>query len=107
MLVQIPNTQDQVEIGQYRPMDKGALRGFFSIIVHPSGQKILDCTYFEKDGKAWFNLPQKEKKGTGGKAEYIPIISYMNKEYFEKFKAAVLHALKTVSTAAVNQDLPF
>jgi hypothetical protein len=85
----------KVEIGQYREIDKGSLKAFFSIVIYPEGQKILDCRYFVQGDKRWFSFPQKEIKYTDGrKTDYIPYVSYLNKEYLENLKASVLNALK-------------
>ncbi len=87
----------KVEIGQYRAMDKGSLKAFFSLIIYPEGQKILDCRYFEQADKRWFSFPQKEIKYTDGRqTEYIPLVSYLDKQYLEQLKIAVLAALKDV-----------
>lgn len=95
MRVKIGMTNDEVEIGQYRAMDKGSLKAFFSLVIYPDGQKILDCRYFIQGNNRWFSFPQKEVKFTDGrKTEYIPFVSYLNKEYLEQLKIAVLTALK-------------
>lgn len=95
MKFRIGETADYVEVGQYRAVDKGALQGFFTIVTYPSGQKMLDCRYFEQGDSRWFNFPQKEvKKMNSEKPEYIPVISYLNKEYLHHMKVAVLAALK-------------
>lgn len=87
--------QIKVEVGQYREMNKGSLKAFFSLVIYPEGQKILDCRYFVQDEKRWFSFPQKEIKFTDGrKTEYIPLVSYLNKEYLEQLKIAVLTQLK-------------
>lgn len=93
----------KVEIGQFRPVDKGALRAFFSLIIYPQGQKILDCRYFVQDDKRWFSFPQKEiPSRDNGKSEYIPLVSYVNKEYLEELKTAVLNALKDAKPMEKN-----
>lgn len=85
----------KVEIGQYREVNKGTLKAFFSLVIYPQGQKILECRYFVQDDKRWFSFPQKEIKYIDGrKTEYIPLISYLNKEYLDQLKNAVLDALK-------------
>ena len=97
MKVRIGITENEVEVGQYRAMDKGSLKGFFSLVIYPQGQKIIDCRYFEQGDKRWFNFPQKEIKYTDGrKTEYIPLVSYGDKEYLEQLKIAVLTALKDI-----------
>jgi hypothetical protein len=118
----------KVEIGQYKEVNKGtSLKGFFSLVIYPQAQKILDCRYFENGDQRWFAFPQKEVKYSDGrKTEYIPLISYGDKGYLEQLKKAVLEALqkqgsnetqnRTVGTAPRkipvqepndSRDLPF
>lgn len=89
-------TEIKVEVGQYRPQKKdSAFKATFSLVIYPQGQKILDCRYFIHGDKRWFNFPQKEVKYTDGrKNEYIPLVSYLNKEYLEQLKPLVLAAVK-------------
>ena len=99
----IGETAEEIEVGQYKVVDKGALKASFSLVLYPHGQKILDCRYFEQEGNRWFSFPSKEIKYTDGrKTEYIPIISYLNKEYLEQLKTAVLGALKETSPQEYN-----
>lgn len=93
----------KVEIGQFRIVDKGALKGFFSLAIWPTGQKIIDCRYFVQGENRWFSFPQKEvKKTDGSKPDYIPYISFINKEYAEALKAAVLLAIKNYKPTESN-----
>lgn len=85
----------KVEVGQYREVNKGTLKAFFSLVIYPNGQKILDCRYFVQGDKAWFNFPTKEVKKQDGTNDYIPLISYLDKAYLEELKIAVLEQLKS------------
>jgi hypothetical protein len=87
----------KVEVGQYREVNKGVFKATFSLVIYPQGEKVLDCKYFVNGDQRWFNFPQKEiKKQDGSKSDYIPLISYLNKEYLATLKAAVLNALKEI-----------
>lgn len=89
----------KVEIGQYKEVNKGMLKAFFSVVIYPQGEKVLDCRYFIKDdGTRWFSFPNKEVKFEGKKTEYIPLISYLNKEYLEELKESILIELKKKET---------
>jgi hypothetical protein len=93
----------KVEVGQYREVNKGAWKATFSLVIYPEGQKILDCRYFIQDSKRWFSFPQKEIKYTDGrKNDYIPLVSYLNKDYLEQLKSAVLNALKDAKSEVRN-----
>lgn len=95
MRVPIITTNESVEIGQYREVNKGSLKAFFTIVEYPSGRKTTDFRHFVKGTEHWFSFPQREYKKPGSdKTEYFPYISYLNKEYYEHFKKAVITALK-------------
>lgn len=94
MKVKVGMTADEVEVGQYREVNKGALKAFFTLVEYPHGRKTLDCRYLEMGDKRWFSFPQKEIKKPGAeKPEYIPYVSYFDKDYLEQLKIAILIAL--------------
>src|ERR1700753_2457776 len=85
----------KIEIGQYYPVNKGtSLKAYFSYVIYPQGEKVIDCRYFEKDGNKWFSGPMKlARSKDGSKQEYIPYISYLDKEYAKQLKEAILAEL--------------
>jgi hypothetical protein len=88
----------KVEIGQYKSVEKGAFKASFSLLIHPHGQKILDCKYFNSGANAWFSFPSKEiKKPDGSKSDYLPLVSYTDKAYLRELQDAVLAELKLLS----------
>jgi len=95
MQVKVGNTQNEIEIGQYREVNKGALKAFFTLVEYPYGRKTLDCRYFVSGENRWISFPQKElKKPNQEKPEYISLVSFLDKEYDKSIKAAILTALK-------------
>lgn len=97
----------QVEIQQYRALTKpSVLAGFFTLVILvPGGQKIRGCKAFQKDGEVWFAFPSEEiPKGQG--KDYIPYVSYADKEYLEDLKTAVVKVLKPVIEQARNGQNP-
>lgn len=98
----IGTTNEECEVTNFYPSDKGTLRGKFTLVLHPHGQKILDCKYFVKGDQRWFAFPSKEIK-RDDKSDWIPIVSYTNATYLEALKAAVLECLKTEGTANEKQ----
>lgn len=95
MRFKVGTTQIEVEVGQYREVNKGALKAFFSMVEYPYGRKTLDMRYFESGDKRWIAFPQKEvKKLDMDKPDYIPLVSYLDKEYDTQLKIAILAALK-------------
>jgi hypothetical protein len=94
----------KVEIGQYKAINKGALKGFFTLCIDDNIQ-FIGCSYFSKDGRGWFKFPEKEGKAKdGGKAEYFPIIKILNREFLVALEKKVLEALLATET---NEDIPF
>ena len=103
MRVKVGTTQTEIEIGQYREVNKGALKAFFTLVEYPSGRKTLDCRHFEHAGNRWFSFPQKEIKKPGqDKPDYIPYVSYLDKEYAAQLKTAILTALKEQESNGKN-----
>lgn len=96
----------KIEIGQIKVVDKGSLKAFFSLLIHPQGQKILDCKYFVKGDQCWWAMPTKEIKKDGLKSDYIPIVSYFNKQYESELKTAVLEELKKQVNDGQGQEAP-
>lgn len=95
----------KVEIGQYWEINKGALLGSFSYVEYPKGQKVIDCKHFKQDDREWWSGPQKEiKKKDDEKSQYIPYISYIDKEYDAKLKAAVLTELQKRNSNGQKQN---
>lgn len=95
MKVKVGNTGDEVEIGHIKNCDKGCLTAIFSVVIYPRGEKISKCRYFRKEDSHWWATPQEEvKKQDGGKTDYYPYVKWLNKEYDEALKEAVLECLK-------------
>jgi DNA-binding cell septation regulator SpoVG len=95
-----------VKILDWRPMQKGALRGFAKIAL-PSGMIISDVTVLTAERGPWVSPPSKPMVGRdgialrddGGKMKYSPIIEFTSRERRDQFSAAVLAAL-----AALHPD---
>jgi|SRR5215207_7070482 len=107
MKAKVGNTTEEVEIGQYREVNKGSLKAFFSMIEyspapHTKGRKTLDCRYFISGDSRWVSFPQKEVKKQDGTTDYIPIVSYMDKEYVDQLKIALLSLLKDAKPQEYN-----
>lgn len=89
-----------IDILHYRPTrsDK-ALKAYFTLVNHDhGGEKILDCRHFQKDGREWFSYPQKEvaSKEDPEKKDFIPYISYTNKDYANELQRSVIAQLHKV-----------
>lgn len=99
MRAKVGNTGEEVEIAQYREVNKGSLKAFFTLIEYDNGKytkgrKTFDCRYFVGNDSAWINFPQKEVKSESGTTEYMPLVSFMDKEYADLLKNAAISLLK-------------
>lgn len=100
MKYKVGDTGDEIEIGQYREVNKGSLKAFFSLVIYSpppyvKADKSLDCRYFVQGNSRWFSFPSKKVEYTDGRPpEFIPLRCYMDKEYLEQLKQATLTALK-------------
>ena len=50
----------EVEVIEFKKFDRGALRGWVDLIIQPIGLKFNGVAFFQKDGKEWLKLPQRE-----------------------------------------------
>ena len=94
----------KVEIDQYRELENaGALKATFTLVEYPTGRKTRKCKYFATEDQRWWTFPQEliEYKD-GRKSDYIPYVSYIDKEYSEQLKIEVLKALKDAKPEQKN-----
>lgn len=84
----------RVEAVDYRTKQKGALQGFFTIILPEISLKILNCAHFFKNGQHWFNFPQEERKTEDDKPKYFPYVRFLGGPVAEEIKTSVIQQLK-------------
>ena len=85
----------------WKPITKGSLRGFVAVEL-PIGLKIHDVPVLVSNGKAWAALPSKpqiDKEGkhktdANGKAAYVPVLEWKNRELNDRFSAAVVEIIR-------------
>ena len=105
-----------MEITKYRPINKGCVIGNFGLKISKWGIFINDCTLFDKGGKRWISLPQRQYEDKGEK-KYAPYISFMEKSHMIAFTEKVLaildeHIAKSASSMPEEKcegqgELPF
>ena len=90
----------QVEIAEFKRMDRGSLRGFVTVRIPAMRLSIRDCTVNESNGRRWVGLPGKAQIGSDrelikrdGKIQYSPVCAFDSKDVGDAFSAAVLAAL--------------
>jgi DNA-binding cell septation regulator SpoVG len=83
---------DEFTISDWKPFQKNALRGFFSVHL-PSGMVVHDCGLFEKNGSRWVALPSKKFTSTSGKVSWSPIVEIPDRQDMDRFRILILAAL--------------
>lgn len=93
----------EVEIRNYYKSNReGVVKGNFTLVIHPHGQKILYCKHFASTTGEWFGFPA-NKILKGGKDEYIPYVCYEDKDYLASLQTTVIEAIKNLSPEDVRQ----
>lgn len=101
-----------------RSVDKGALRGFFDLVMEDF-LRINSCSVFQKGDSWWIALPSKPYEAKDGTTKYQPIVE-IPKERLEKLRDFVMPALKAEleknyeskvdpnkAVRDMNEDVPF
>jgi len=91
-----------MKILEWRPLNKGALRGFAKIELR-SGMVISDVTILVGANGPWASPPSKPQigrdgavmKDAAGKARYTPIIEFSSKEIRDRWSTQIIDALRT------------
>lgn len=97
-----------IKILDWRPLTKGALRGFAKIEL-PSGMLIADVTILSGNNGPWASPPSKPQVGrdgavikdAAGKARYTPIIEFASKDVRDRWSNAVIEALRAAHPGAL------
>ena len=83
----------------WKPLVKGALRGFASIQLGKS-LRIMDIPVLCSNGKMWASLPSKPLIGDGkalvdarGKQRYSPILEWADRATSDRFSRGVVDAV--------------
>jgi hypothetical protein len=89
-----------VECVEFKPMERGTLRGFATVRIPSMRLTIKDVAVHDKDGRQWAQLPAKPQLDRDrqlvmkdGKVQYVPILLFDSREVSDAFSAAVLRAV--------------
>ena len=77
---------------KYHSINKGSVVGSANIYIPKWGVEIYGVTLFEKDGKRWVSLPQKEITKDGEK-KYLSFMRFKEKSHMEAFGEKVKDAI--------------
>jgi hypothetical protein len=95
-------TAPSISISGWKERESGTLRGFFSASL-PSGLELHELMLRHRDGSWWLSFPAKPLLGADGtalrdergKVRYgTPLMSFASQDARERFKQAVLDALR-------------
>lgn len=96
-----------VALLSFRPLVKGALRGFASIQI--GALQINDVSVYTKDGRSWAALPSKPMigsngpvKDSAGKQRYQPVCAWASKESADRFSEGVCAAIDSAHPTALG-----
>jgi hypothetical protein len=92
----------QLRLISWKPVSKGALRGFATIDLLSIGLRIYDVPVFAGSNGPWAALPSKpeldrdgrRKIDINGKATYTPVLEWRTRELGDKFAAAVVSVVR-------------
>jgi len=82
-----------IEITNFKPLDRGTLKGFVTFRMTNIGMEIQGATLNEKDGKRWIGLPAKPYQKQDGSTGWQPLLSFYDRGMEGKFRSAALKAL--------------
>jgi hypothetical protein len=91
----------QLTLLNWRPVSKGALRGFATIKLGRS-LKVSDVAVLRANGKAWANLPSKPMiasdgspmRDAAGKMRYSAILEWTDRSVSDDFSESVVAAVE-------------
>jgi hypothetical protein len=106
-----PRRPRTIAIVAWRPLIKGALRGFTTVQL-PSGLKLIDCPVLvSSGGKVWVSLPSKpvldregkHKIGPDGKPAYAAVAEWSSRELRDRFSEVVIEAVRRLHPGALDE----
>jgi hypothetical protein len=108
-----PRQAPQMRLLSFRPMVKGALRGFATVEL-PIGLKIYDVPVLVGRNGAWANLPAKprldqdrrQEIGPDGKPAYSAILEWHDRDLQDRFSAAVVELVRSRHPEALDGAEP-
>ena len=91
-----------LECTDWRPCERGTLRGFADLILPSLHLEIRDCAVHEKNGKRWVQLPARPQldrnrelvRDPTGKIQYATILKFRDHPTSIAFSAAAIMAIQ-------------
>jgi hypothetical protein len=79
----------------WKPLRKNTLQGFCTITL-PSGLRIKECSFHERDGKRWVGLPGRPWQKPDGATGYVSFLDFSNNQAKDRFQQFALAAIDTL-----------
>jgi hypothetical protein len=94
----------------FRPMVKGALRGFATIEL-PIGLRVRDVPILVGRNGAWANLPAKpllengqQKLDANNKPAYVAVLEWADRDLSDRFSEAVVRLVREKHPKALDEE---
>jgi hypothetical protein len=81
-------------------IDKGAVKATVDIEIRYWRLAFWGCLWFEKDGREWTSLPQRERTDKSGNRKFTPLVEFLDRETAGKFQGAALSAVHQLANGA-------
>ena len=83
-----------IECTNFRAYENKSLRGWANLFIPKMGIEIFGCAVYEKDGKRWVNMPQRQwKDPETGEEKYVNVIKLRDKAHWEAFKDSAMQSI--------------
>jgi DNA-binding cell septation regulator SpoVG len=89
------STNGSFKATDWKAVEKGALKGFFSLML-PSGLIIKECKLFDKGEGRWIGFPSRSYQNNQGETKYSDFIAFDGPDTKQRFTEAGLAALDEV-----------
>ena len=100
--------QNQISISNWKPMNRGALRGFVTA-TFPSGMLMHEVCVFATSGRSWASPPSRPMVKDGktvvddnGKTKYTPLIEFVSKAVRDRWSSSIVDALREAHPEALS-----
>ena len=84
-----------IQIVDFRFHQKNTLQGFLTVLLSDVGLEIKDIALHRKDGRSWLQLPAKPYTKPDGSLGWSYILTFIDKNHFQRFQEVALKHLTT------------
>jgi hypothetical protein len=92
-----------MDIKNFKDIKKGCLQAKFDVSIPEWGLTIRDMTLFQKDGKKWLGMPNRQYQGKDGKPKNFEFIVF-DQNTRPRFQKAVIDKIDTGQVEMADQQ---